>query len=319
MKYPMVIAALVACAVHQPVLAQNYPSRPIRVIVSSSPGGTSDNFVRALGEEIQKRLGQPLVIETRAGGAFNIGARACAEAPADGYTVCIMSGEPLVFNQFLFRTLTFDPLAFEPITQLFMITQMMVVSAPLKVQSLADLTALSKNRPGTLSYATAAVPTGVFMERLKKETGIDMVRVPFRGGGEAVNALLTGATPIGFYGIGNVRSQVEAGLVHGVMVDSEERSPLFPNIPTISEATGKDFESRSYFGLLAPPGTSKSITERLQAEIAVIMRQPDFRNRHLIERGLVPIASAPEEFARFIKEDRALAAQIVKESGLDPQ
>ena len=238
--------------------AQDYPTRPIKVIATSSAGGTSDIFMRALGDEMQKRLGQPIVIENRPGGAFNIGTRACAEAPPDGYTLCIIPGEPLVFSQFLFKTLNFDPAALEPVTQLFLIDQVLVVGESLKVKSVAELAALSKAKPGTLSYSTAAVPLGVLIERMKKDSGIDMVRVPFRGGGEAVNALLSGTTPVGFYGISNVRAQLEAGLVIGLMVDSDKRSPLFPEIPTIPEATGKTFEARSYFGLLAPGGTPKA-------------------------------------------------------------
>jgi tripartite-type tricarboxylate transporter receptor subunit TctC len=312
------IAAALFCGASG-VTAQDYPTRPIKVIATSSAGGTSDIFMRALGDEMQKRLGQPIVIENRPGGAFNIGTRACAEAPPDGYTLCIIPGEPLVFSQFLFKTLNFDPAALEPVTQLFLIDQVLVVGASLNVKSVAELAALSKSKPGTLSYSTAAVPLVVLIERMKKDLGIDMVRVPFRGGGEAVNALLSGATPVGFYGISNVRAQLEAGTVVGLMVDSDKRSPLFPNIPTIPEATGKTFDARSYFGLLAPAGTPKAIREKLQAAAAGIMAEPEFRRRHLIERGLAPVASTPDEFAAFIKKDRVLAEQIVKESGLQPQ
>jgi tripartite-type tricarboxylate transporter receptor subunit TctC len=313
------IAALVSASA-TPAAALDYPTRPIRVIASSSAGGTSDVFMRALAEELHKSLGQPIVVENRPGGAFNIGARACAEAAPDGYTICIIPGEPLVFNQFLFKTLPFDPVnAFEPITQLFNITQVLVVSAALNVKSLPDLAALSKAKPGTLNYATPAVPLAVFIERFKKETGTDMVRVPFRGGGEAMSALLSGTTPVGFYGIANVRPHLEAGTVVGLVVDSAKRSPLFPAIPTIPEATKNDFPARSYFGLLAPAGTPKPIIARLQSESARIMERPDFRSRHLIERGLEPIASKPEEFARFIRQDRVLAEQIIKEAGLEPQ
>jgi tripartite-type tricarboxylate transporter receptor subunit TctC len=310
---------LLGCAATH-VVAQDYPTRPIRVIATSSAGGTSDIFMRALAEELHKSLGQPIVVENRPGGAFNIGARACAEAAPDGYTLCIIPGEPLVFNQFLFKNLAFDPAtAFEPITQLFTITQVFVVSKALGVKTLPELAALSKAKPGTLSYSTAAVPLGVFIERWKKETGADMVRVPFRGGGDAVTALLTGATPVGFYGIANVRSHLEGGTVTGLVVDSDKRSPLFPDIPTIPEATNTKFAGRSYFGLLAPARTPKPIVARLQAEVARIINEPGFRQRNLIERGLEPVASTPEEFARFIKDDRVLAEQIVKEAGLEAQ
>jgi tripartite-type tricarboxylate transporter receptor subunit TctC len=304
------LAAFAVLPAFSAALAQDYPARPVRVIATSSAGGTSDIFMRALADELHKAMGQPFIVENRPGGAFNIGARACAEAPPDGYTLCIIPGEPLAF----------DPEnGFEPITQLFFITQALVVSAALDVKTLPELIALSKAKPGTLSYSTAAVPLGVFIERLKRDTGADLVRVPFRGGGEAVTALLNGSTPVGFYGIANVRAQLEGGTVIGLLVDSDKRSPLFPGIPTIPEATQKTFAGRSYFGLLAPARTPKPIVARLQQEIARIVGDAGFRNRNLIERGLEPVASTPEAFARFIREDRAASELIVKESGLQPQ
>jgi tripartite-type tricarboxylate transporter receptor subunit TctC len=323
MKYPVYIGALVAIfallAAPSAAIAQDYPTRPVRVIATSSAGGTSDIFMRALADELHKGLGQPFIVENRPGGSFNIGARACAEAAPDGYTLCIIPGEPLVFNQFLYKNLAFDPEnGFAPVTQLFFITQALVVSGALNVKTLPELVALSKAKPGTLSYSTAAVPLGVFIERLKKESGADIVRVPFRGGGEAVTALLNGSTPVGFYGIANMRAQLESGAVIGLMVDSDKRSPLFPNIPTLAES-GQKILARSYFGLLAPVKTPKPIVARLQAEVARIASEPGFRRRNLIERGLEPVTSTPEEFARYIREDRAVAEQIVKEAGLQPQ
>jgi tripartite-type tricarboxylate transporter receptor subunit TctC len=317
-KFPGLVGLLVLAGLAG-AAAQDYPSRPIRVIAGASAGGTSDIFMRALADELSKGLGQPIVVENRPGGAFNIGARACAEAAPDGYTICLLPGEPLVFNQFLFKTLAFDPAALEPVTQLFTIVQVLVVSKALDVKTLPELVALSKQKSGTLSYATGAVPFGVFFDRIKKESGADIVRVPFRGGGEAVNALLSGTTPVGFYGISNVRSHLEAGTVLGLMLDSAGRSPLFPNIPTIPEATGQSYSSRSYFGLVAPPGTPKPITARLQAEVARIAAQPEFRRRHFVERGLDPVVSTPDAFGAFLKEDRVRAQQIVKEAGLEPQ
>jgi tripartite-type tricarboxylate transporter receptor subunit TctC len=318
-RLPQAVLVLALASVAGPAAAQDYPTRPIRVIATSSAGGTSDVFMRALADELHKGLGQPIIVENRPAGSFNIGARACAEAPPDGYTLCIIPGEPLVFNQFLFKSLAFDPEnGFEPITQLFFIAQALVVSGTLKVKTLPELVALSKAKPGTLSYSTAAVPLGVFIERLKTETGADLVRVPFRGGGEAVTALLNGSTPVGFYGIANVRAQLESGAVVGLLVDSDKRSPLFPNIPTLAESGQKKL-ARSYFGLLAPARTPKPIVARLQAEVTRIANEPGFRNRNFVERGLEPVASTPEEFARYIREDRAVAEQIVKEAGLQPQ
>src|SRR4051812_6694294 len=178
-----------------PAAAQDYPARSIRVITVTSAGGTSDIFMRALADEMHKGLGQPIVIENRPGGAFNIGARACAEAAPDGYTICILPGEPLVFNQFQFKSLAYDPAALTPITQLFNIVQALVVAKSLNVARIDDLIALSKAKPGTLNYSTGALPFSVFFDRYIKERNADIIRVPFRGGGDAVNALLSGATP----------------------------------------------------------------------------------------------------------------------------
>ena len=315
----------IACTIFGALLAsgsaaaQDYPTRPIRVITTSSAGGTSDIFMRALGESLQKRLGQPFIIEARPGGAFNIGARVCAEAPPDGYTICIIPAEPLVYNQYLFKSLNFDPASMEPITQLFAIDSILVVNKDLKAGSLKELSERSKARPATLGYATGAVPLGVLMEHIKKDYDIDMVRVPFRGGGEAIADLLSGNVPIGFYGIANVRSLLEAGNVIGLMTDSLKRSPLFPDIPTVKEVLGTTFDPPNYFALLAPGGTPKAITAKLSTEARAIIAEPDFQRRHLIERGLRPIGNSPEEFAASMVKDRQAAKQIVAESGLQPQ
>src|ERR1044071_6554602 len=135
-----------------PGQAQDYPARPIRVITVTSAGGTSDIFMRALADEMHKGLGQPIVIENRPGGAFNIGARACTEAAPDGYTVCLLPAEPIAFNQYIFKNLPFDPASLEPVSQLFTIVQALVVSRALNVKTMSELTALSKAKPGTLSY-----------------------------------------------------------------------------------------------------------------------------------------------------------------------
>jgi tripartite-type tricarboxylate transporter receptor subunit TctC len=312
------LACLVLCGL-LPAAAQDYPARPIRVIAVTSAGGTSDIFMRALADEMHKGLGQPIVIENRPGGAFNIGARACAEAAPDGYTICILPGEPIAFNQFLFKSLAYDPAAFEPVTQLFTIVQALVVSKSLNVSTLSELLALSKAKSGTLSYSTGAVPFGVFFDRIKRESGADIVKVPFRGGGEAVNSLLTGATPVGFLGLSNVRGQMESGLITGLMVDSVERSPLFPGIPTIPEATGKEYASRSYFGIVAPPGTPKPIAASSRPRSRASRRSRISASAISSSAGLDPVTSTPDAFGRFIQQDRSLAALIVKEAGLEPQ
>jgi tripartite-type tricarboxylate transporter receptor subunit TctC len=165
-----------------PASAQTYPTKPIRVITANSAGGTSDIFVRALGEELQKDLGQPIIVENRSGGGMNIAGRACADAANDGYTICLLPNETLTLNQFTFKSIPYDPERdFDPITNAFINTQVMVVSSQLNVKSLDELARLSKARRGTLSYSALAIPMQITFENWKKKTGADIVFVPARG------------------------------------------------------------------------------------------------------------------------------------------
>ena len=300
--------------------AQDYPSRPIRVIVASSAGGTSDVFMRAVAEQFQKRTGQPLVIENRSGGAFNIAARACTEAPPDGYTLCVMPNEPVTYNLFLFKNLGFDPdKGLAPITNLLFMTQTLAVSQSLNVKTLSELAALSKAKPRTLSYSSPAHAQALFVERFKEETGADLVRVPFRGGGDAVTGLLSGTTPVVFIALSNLIGHVRAGSVQPLLVDSEKRSTLISDIPTVFEFGYRGDMTRSYFGLFAPGGTSRAHIDRIRDIVADIVADASFTDRNLIQRGLEPAITTSEQFAAFIKQDRAASERIVKASGLEPQ
>jgi tripartite-type tricarboxylate transporter receptor subunit TctC len=317
------VVATLAFALHglgPAASAQEYPSKPIRVIAATSAGGLSDIFMRALGDELQKRWGQPLVVENRPGGTFNIATKACVEAPPDGYTVCILPNEPLTYNPYLFKNLGFDPeKGLAAITNLFFITQVLAVNSALKASTLDELAAVSKAKPGTLSYSAPSLSQVLFVENYKRETGADLVRVPFKGGGDAVNGMLSGSTPVVFLGIGNVISYFREGMATGLVVDSEKRSPLAPNIPTISEAHYRGDMTRSYFGLLAPAATPRAIITKLQKEIAAVVADPAFADKHLIQRGLEPVANTPEAFTEHIRRDRQIAERVVKASGLQAQ
>ena len=318
MRRLLLALAWVSCAM--PASAQDYPTRPVRAIVAVGAGGTGDVFTRVLGEELYRRWGQPIVVENRAGGASNIGARACADAPPDGYTICILPGEPLAYNQFLYRKLTFDPSRdFEPIINLFFNTQALVINAVLKVTTVDELVALSKTKAGTLSYTAPSLPLSLYLEKLKRERGADWVSIPFRGGGDTTNAVLSGSTPIAFLGLQNFISHLQAGTMTGLAVDGAQRSPLFPNIPTLAELGYRGNLTRVYFGLVAPAGTPKAIIDKIREDVARIGNEPAFRQKQFIDRALEPILNTPEEFARFLLEDRAMSERVVREAGLQPQ
>ncbi len=300
--------------------AQDYPSRTVKVIIPLAAGGGGDIFTRVLADELSKAWGQPFVVENRPGGALNIGARACAEAPPDGYTICVLSSEPVVYNQFMFKSLPFDPEKdFEPVAHLFLNTLALVANKALEVRTIGDLVALSKARPDTLSYGTFAFPAVHFMERLKQETGADFVRVPFRGGGELVSAVLSGSTPIAVLALSNMIAQLRSGHITGLALNATARSPLFPDLPTLAEAYNGARFPLSWFGLFAPAATPKPIIARLAAEVTRIVGDRDFRKRMLLDRGVEPGLTERAEFLRFIRDDRKAAEQLVRESGLQPQ
>jgi len=311
------LLATLACA---PALADDYPSRPIRAITATSAGGTSDIFMRLIGEKILKDWGQPIIVENRPGGNMMIGGRACADAPNDGYTICILPIETLSYAPFLYKNVPYDPQRdFVPITNPFFNTQVLVASAALEVTSLDELAALSKAKPRTLSYTVPSASLALFLDRWKAKTGADLVRVPFRGGAEAVNGVLSGATPVAMFGLANWIALLRGGQVRGLAIDSAARSPLFPDIPTLTELGYAPNPTRIYFGIVAPAGTPAPIVHKLRDEIAAIGSDPEFRRRRLIEMGLDPVFNTPQEFAAYLEQDRANAGRVVRESGLQTQ
>ena len=319
MKKFVVAAALAATLFATPASADDYPNRPIRVFTTSSAGGLSDIFMRVLNDALRERLGQPLIIENKPGGAGNIAARACQDATPDGYTICIINADTMIYNQFMFKSIPFDPEKLTPIVNLFHLIQVLVVNAELGAKTVDELVAVSKAKPGTLNYLTASIPCVVYMDSLKRDKGADWIRVPFRGGGEAVTAILGGTTPIGLIGLGNVTAQIKADKMNALALVNNIRTPLLPDVPTLADLGYKGAPSETWYGLFAPAGTPKPIIDKLNGEIVKVVSDPGFREKYIISRGLVPAIDTPEEFVRDIKTGRAGAEQVVKESGLPPQ
>jgi len=312
------LAALTLCAGQ--ALADDYPNRPIRVFTTSSAGGISDVFMRVLGDQLRGSLGQPLIIENKPGGAGNNGARACAEATADGYTICIINADPLIYNQFLYKNIPFDPeKGLTPIVNLFHLIQVLVVNSSLNAKTVDELVAVSKAKPGTLNYLTASVPLVVYMDRLHNEKGADWVRVPFRGGGEAVTAILSGTTPIGLFGLGNVVAHLKSGKMTALALVNNIRTPLLPDVPTLADLGYKGAPSRTWYGLFVPTGTPKPIVDKLHDAVVKVFADKAFVDKYVISRGQVPAINTPEEFAAEIKAERDAARDVVKESGMQPQ
>jgi tripartite-type tricarboxylate transporter receptor subunit TctC len=297
--------------------ADEYPNKPIRVIVATSPGGTSDIFIRALGKEFQKRTGQPLIVENRSGGGMNIGGNACAVARNDGYTICMLPNETLTLNEFLYKSLSYRPSTdFAPITNPFFNTQVIVASSTLNIRSLAELAVLSKQKPGTLSYSALSLPLVMFMEEWRTKTGADVVNVPARGGNDAVTGVLNGTTPVAIVGIANWLTYIQSGTVNALAVNSQQRSPLLPEVPTLKELGYSD-DAQMYFGLVAPRGTTTEVIGKLYTEFKSIGEAAEFRQQRLVEQGLVPVFNTPTEFAAYLSAERISAKRRFEQSGLE--
>ena len=314
--FAVLIALLTAAA-----SAQDYPSKPIRVLTTSSAGGISDLFMRVLGDSMRAHMNnQPLIIESRPGAAGGIAARACQEALPDGYTICIINVDVMAYNQFLYKNLSYDPeKGLTPIVNLFHLIQVLVINSDLKAKTVDDLVAVSKEKKGTLSYLTASIPLAAYMENLKRDKGADWVRVPFKGGGEATNAILSGSTPIGLIGLGNVMTQIKAGKMSALALVNNIRTPLLPDVPTLADTGYKGAPSQTWYGLFAPAGTPRPIVDKINAEVRRVFADKEFVDKYVIARGQVPAINSPEEFAAEIKANRDAARQVVKDSGLQMQ
>ena len=315
--YP-IVALLALTGLPLPAGAQNYPTRPIKAIASQGPGGLSDLFMRALGDQMGPALGTSIVVEDRTGAEGTIGAKACADTAPDGYTICILPDQTFVTNPFL-PGADFDPIQkLTPIARPYYLTQVFAVNSSLGIKTFAELAPLVKSKPGTINYMAASLSKVAFMEEFNKKNGTDIVRVPFKGGGDAVNSMLNGTTQIAIFGIGNLISYLQAGKIVGLAIDGDARSPLAPEIPTFKEAGYSEHIGATFFGIFAPAGTPQPIIDKLNQAIVAVESKPDFQQKFLISRGLTPVLESAAQFAKELPADRAEGLAVVKASGLYP-
>ena len=313
----LVAIALLAPSV--PAAAQDYPNRPIRVIASQGAGGLSDVWMRAVADQLGPILGGTIVVEDRAGAAGTIGARACAESPPDGYTFCIISTEAMVINPVINPVAGFDPMqSLAPVTKAFYLQQVFAVTAQTKVKSFDELAALAKAQPKTLNYMSASLTKTAFVEEFNRKHGIDLVRVPFKGGGDAINSMMTNTTQIAIFGIGNLIQLIRDGKIVGLAVDGDTRSPLAPEIPTFRETGYTRHLEPTFFGIYAPVGTPRPYIDKMQAGVAKVAGTPEFQQRHMNSRALTAVLNKPDEFAKELAQERIDSLDAIKASGLYP-
>ncbi|MGA7526327.1 MAG: tripartite tricarboxylate transporter substrate binding protein, partial [Pseudolabrys sp.] len=217
------------------------------------------------------------------------------------------------------KSLPFDPDKLTPVINLFHLIQVLVINSDLNAKTVDELVAVSKRKQGTLSYLTASVPMVAYMDSLKNEKGADWVRVPFKGGGEATNAILGGSTSIGLLGLGNVVSNIRAGKMTALALINNIRTPLLLDVPTLDDLGYKGAPSQTWYGLFAPPGTPRPIIDKIAGEVTRMFNDKTFVEKYVISRGQVPAINTPDQFAAQIKADRTAAEGVVKASGMQPQ
>jgi tripartite-type tricarboxylate transporter receptor subunit TctC len=282
--------------------ADDWPTRPIQIVVAFGAGGTVDIIARMVGDKLAAALGQPIVIEDKPGAGGNIGAAAVARANPDGYTL-LMSGSPThSVGPYLYKNLSYDPMHdVPPVAMLAVAPNLLVVNSSLPVKSVADLVKLAREKPHTVTYSSAGVGTSGYLaaELLKASAGLEISHVPYKSGPEAVTGVLSGSVTFMFFTLPAVLPQVEAGQLRALAIASAERSPLVPDVPTIAEAGYPGFDVIAWYALFAPRGTPAPVVARLSTEIKKILDQSNIR-AELAKLGAEPRYMSPEALTDFV-------------------
>jgi len=313
----MLIAALLLAAACANASAQSYPAKPVRLVVGFAPGGAADFVARALGESLGRALGQSIVIENRAGAGSSIAADYVAKSAPDGYTMLIASPSGISVNPALNPKIGYSPRDLAPITKVSTSPLLVTVNPGIRVGSVQELIAAAKKDPGRLNYASSgngSAPhlAGVLFTRL---AGVDMVHVPFKGGGPAVQSVLAGDTQVTFATPPSVLPLVQAGRLRALAVTSRLRSPLVPDLPGMGESGLGDYEMSFWYGFFVPAGTRPEIVKRLFDATISALQQPEVKQAFAREGTETAASRSPEEFAAFLAEDAKFWVRLVKESG----
>jgi len=318
----VIVAVLFAGALlSQNLVLAQYPSKPVHVVVPYPAGGAVDALARVLSQKLSDLWGQQVVVDNRPGASTMIGADQVAKSPPDGYTLLLTAELTLVTVPYLHEKIPYDPLKdFAPITALVSATQALVVNPSLPVNTVKDLVALAKAKPGELTYGSFGIgSTGhLNMEMLQTMTGVRFNHIPYNGAGPAMNDVIGGHIGFMFAALSIVKGNVSAGKLRMIGVGSNHRSKEFPSVPTISESGVPGFEAKSWFGLVAPAGTPPDIIKKLNQDVTKVISDPAFAAEFLAAQGLEPILGTPEQFAAFIRAESVKLGKVVKEAGIKP-
>jgi tripartite-type tricarboxylate transporter receptor subunit TctC len=309
-----VVTAMLAAAI--PAVAEDYPARPVRLIIPFPAGGSNDVVGRLVAAYLGERFGRQMVVDNRSGAGGVIGTEAAAKSPPDGYTLLLISMAHAV-NPWLFK-LPYDPIRdFAPVALLAEGANVLVVNPSLPVNSVKELIALAKQKPGDLQYASAGIGTFQHLgaELFKLMAGVDMVHVPFRGGGPSMISVVGGHTRVTFPSLAQTVPYIKSGTLRALGTGGRERSPVLPDVPTIAEAGLPGYEAINWWGVVAPAGTPRAIVDRLNGEIAAVQSSPEAQKQFASE-GATPVSKTSGDFGGFMVSEMDKWGKVVRQGGI---
>lgn len=297
--------------------AENFPAKPVRLVVPFAPGGPTDIAARVIGERLAARWGQQVVVENRPGAGGNVGSEAVARAAPDGYTLVLGVTGSHAINISLMKQMPYHPLKdFEPVSQATIFPNAIAVHPSVPARNLRELVELAKREPGKLAYGSDGNGTAshLTMELLKSKAGLQLVHVPYKGSGPLLNELVGGQVPVGITGLPAMQAQASAGKIRVLAVTTASRVASNPDIPTLAEEGFPGFAAAPWAGFFAPKGTPRPIVQKLATDLVAVMRMPEVRDR-LASLGATVVGSEPEEFRRFVEAEIQQWAEAVRISG----
>lgn len=317
-KMLSLLCGIVLMAIASLVQADNYPSRPIRLVVPFPPGGVADPVARMIGDKAGKSLGQSVVVDNRPGGAGIIGAEIVRQAPADGYTLFMGHAGTHAVNPSLYPNLPYDPVRdFQPVMLMMSTSHVLVVPLESPAKSVNDLAALAKSKPEGLTFASQSIGTGGHLlgEMFKVRTGTNLQHVPYKGSAPALADLMAGRVDFFFDAVITAAPQIKGGKIRALATASKRRASILPEVPTMTEAGYPGIELDFWFALFAPAGTPPAIVQKLNQEFTKALHSPEVSTR-FIEQGLDIITGTPEELAALIRTDTERFGKVVREAGI---
>jgi tripartite-type tricarboxylate transporter receptor subunit TctC len=307
---------LLAAALALPALAQDFPSKPIRIVVGYSAGGGNDIIVRVMTPEMSKSLGQPVIVENKPGAQSIIAAEMVAKSPADGYTILMGPSGPMTINPATYSKLPYDPVKdFAPVSMITTFPLIAVVSAQSGITSIKQLIEQAKANPAKANYASSAGIFQITTELFKQRTGTQFVMIPYKGSGESVQSVIGGQVLLTIVDPPPAAGPIKAGTVRALAVTSAKRHPAFPDVPTMAEAGVPDMEVPVWTAFFVPAKTPPAIVARLQKEVARVVQTPEVRER-FAGMGIEPVGSSSEELGRVVKSDIAKWTAVAKAANI---